>query len=1468
MQFFTGASAQALAAGLKGKGGAIPIPLALAATLCLCILLGTPQAVARPGINSDGAAPRAVNSANREDMEDMRVKVLGGDVRMTRRWTRSGWEWNSRWNPILTYSEYKSQLDARQQADLNTAESEARIAALRHFGKGAFRSGGGGGGRFGLAARQSVPTESCKLPYEHYLFRNGQSYRPEEFLAGFGCPTPVGDEYHAQLLFTITKQDNNYTWRDRRGNLTFYEAGSLAYYEDRNGVRVSLEYEGGRVKSVKDHHGNTVISYHWRELQDQVDGETASTYVLEKLEDYTGRTVIYHYGEDSADSLNYRQLVAVTDMRGHNWTYQYRTLSDGERTLKSLTDPNGRIITYSTNADGDISGSENADGAGISYSHSYDRQAKTYIFTRRDKSGVITETWHDAAGMPIKQSIGGELQYTIEYQYSGNNTAASLADRYSFTGAARSGGGSGSFSANNDPVRLVSSITTDARGLQTKRYYDTFRNVTRTEYADGSDTTTEWNTRLTLPLREKDQRGVITEYEYDERGNLLTLTEAVGTSEQRITRYTYDQYGQVLSQITGESTAGNTALATTTWEYDAHGNVTRMVSPEQEVTEYQDYDVNGYAHTVLDARLNTWIREFDAVGNQLSDLNPYGQGYSYQYDAAGDLVKVTDASGSSLHIINNAAGLPRSVTDDSGNQLALAYDKGNRLVTVTDAEGASIGLEYDGQNRLQALVDGEQNRIQYSYQQNLLSKIQYPTYAEGLGYDKRNRIEQSKQNANNLEYLRTYGYDLGQNLTSDTDALANTEQYQYDALNRLVAIIDPVNGEEKKTRFSYDARDNLLQVQDPEGRLTVYTYDKADRLKTETKHDFIGTNKQRVYNYDANGNLVEVINPQQEKRGYSYDDANRLSKLEVFAHKDNAQPVKVVDYHYNTKAQYTGYTQQPGVDTANATADIVHHGETYTYDALNRLESVWVDYYGEGAQAAEITFSKSYSYSYYGNGLKKTYSNPEGITYTYYYNKNNQLAAVHVPGEGQLAWTNFNWMAPQTLLLPGGNKITLTYDDFLRVKERILEDSAGNDKATAVYEYDLESNIKGIDTEHGAYAFGYDDLYRLTEADYPLDNAANDEQFGYDGVGNRTDYAAGEVAGTEFISTSSEVLEYNDHNQLTGITGDDPASFQYNDNGHTTQKVQGGVTWDYRYNHEERLIAVDKNTQTVGKYQYNPYGQRIRKQADSATYFLYNEEGMAAEYDAGGNLIKEYHFKPGMPWMTEPLFQRVASGEVYYYQNDHLGTPQRMVDKSGAVVWEARYEAFGKAKVLVGVVGNDLRFPGQYFDGESGLHHNYMRDYDSSGGRYLQSDPIGLYGGVNFYLYAHSDPISFSDPSGEAFWFLFLVNTAAYVDCFQKCKGNASLSGLAAKILCAVGDFDGNAICAAYCLKEFVNPLKYLKAAKKIWDKASPMLKRKNKDGLPSPEKTKRKKKRKDQKDSRKKKRKEQQKSRKKNRGK
>ena len=108
-----------------------------------------------------------------------------------------------------------------------------------------------------------------------------------------------------------------------------------------------------------------------------------------------------------------------------------------------------------------------------------------------------------------------------------------------------------------------------------------------------------------------------------------------------------------------------------------------------------------------------------------------------------------------------------------------------------------------------------------------------------------------------------------------------------------------------------------------------------------------------------------------------------------------------------------------------------------------------------------------------------------------------------------------------------------------------------------------------------------------------------------------------------------------------------------------------------------------------------------------------------------------------------------AQAGIYYYINNHLGTPQQMVDIAGTVVWQADYLPFGKAEVdPSSTVENNIRFPGQYYDEESGLHYNWHRYYDPSTGRYMTPDPIGLKGGINLYSYVSQNPINSTDPTG------------------------------------------------------------------------------------------------------------------------
>jgi len=192
------------------------------------------------------------------------------------------------------------------------------------------------------------------------------------------------------------------------------------------------------------------------------------------------------------------------------------------------------------------------------------------------------------------------------------------------------------------------------------------------------------------------------------------------------------------------------------------------------------------------------------------------------------------------------------------------------------------------------------------------------------------------------------------------------------------------------------------------------------------------------------------------------------------------------------------------------------------------------------------------------------------------------------------------------------------------------------------------------------------------------------------------------------------------------------------------------VVQRFVYDAENRLVRVeDGSGGLIAHYEYDPFGRRLWKEVNGErTYFFYADEGLIAEFDESGNEIRSYGWQPDSTWGTNPLWLK-QNGKYYWYRNDHLGTPQTLVDAAGNVVWQARYTAFGKADILVDTVENNLRFPGQYFDAETGLHYNYHRYYDPLTGRYTQPDPIGFAGGeVNWYAYVGNNPVSWIDPWG------------------------------------------------------------------------------------------------------------------------
>jgi RHS repeat-associated protein len=111
--------------------------------------------------------------------------------------------------------------------------------------------------------------------------------------------------------------------------------------------------------------------------------------------------------------------------------------------------------------------------------------------------------------------------------------------------------------------------------------------------------------------------------------------------------------------------------------------------------------------------------------------------------------------------------------------------------------------------------------------------------------------------------------------------------------------------------------------------------------------------------------------------------------------------------------------------------------------------------------------------------------------------------------------------------------------------------------------------------------------------------------------------------------------------------------------------------------------------------------------------------------------------------------------KLYWYQNDHLGTPIALTGSLGDTLYECQYNAYGQIinethhqDDIDSLPNNPLRFQGQYYDEETGLHYNLNRYYDPFIGRYITQDPLGILGGLNSYQYVNGDPINWIDPLG------------------------------------------------------------------------------------------------------------------------
>jgi RHS repeat-associated protein len=119
---------------------------------------------------------------------------------------------------------------------------------------------------------------------------------------------------------------------------------------------------------------------------------------------------------------------------------------------------------------------------------------------------------------------------------------------------------------------------------------------------------------------------------------------------------------------------------------------------------------------------------------------------------------------------------------------------------------------------------------------------------------------------------------------------------------------------------------------------------------------------------------------------------------------------------------------------------------------------------------------------------------------------------------------------------------------------------------------------------------------------------------------------------------------------------------------------------------------------------------------------------------------------------------------IYYYHNDHLGTPCFLTDEAGSIVWRREQTPFGVTSYERGTTTENLRFPGQYFDAETGQCDNLFRTYNPELARYIEADPMGQSGGINVYPYTGGDPMNYVDPWGLYWEYVQSTGQLNYVD--------------------------------------------------------------------------------------------------------
>ena len=1082
------------------------------------------------------------------------------------------------------------------------------------------------------------------------------------------------------------------------GGDTYVDAagGYYAFEKDESGNFIEIKKDGLVLRQ-------TAVGFEVEEIGGDthlfdIDGKLLS------LIDANGNTLTMVYDAEgrlvrvkdvtSRDALTFvyddqGHITKATDASGRSVNYEYDALGN----LVKVVDPAGNFHTYTYNEYHGVLSKTNPldETVAIEYAYPFSGVVGKVI----DPAGNAKTYEYDMAGRAysVTDKNGRKVSKTLDSDgYLASQTDAAT--------------GSGT---NIERLADGTIKKTDELGNVTVKQEDERGNVIRRVDAEGNQWSYTYNAdnRLT---NSTSPDGRVDSFEYDAKGNLVKETLAKGTSEALITTYVYDPYGQITSITSGG--------AVTAFTYDGVGNVDKITDPLGNSTT-MEYDAGGNLTALTDARGNTSRFTYDQLGNVLTVTDPISGVTEYAYNADGRLTGAKDPLGRTMGVETDYKGRKTATVDALGNRKEFTYDAEGNLVAITEGD-AVTAMAYDTSKRLASVTDAEGNTTTYEYATSATcgscgggSAKRPVKVTDPLGnltqfsFDKNGNITGIKDPLLNFTGLTLD--NLGR-VSVRIDANNNTTAFAYDLLGRVVTETDANGG---VTTFTYDAQGRLASLSDPKGNTTAYLYDLAGRVTKETRP----MHETTEYTYYPNGLVKTVKDAKAQVTSYTYDAANRLTEI---TYADNSRDAFTYDKAGNMLTYSGG-----GVSG------------TLTYDALNRKLTETMDFAGVGG-----AFSKTFSYTYDSRGNKASYTSAEGTGHSYAYNKINR--PISMAFDGKTVNFDYQWKRLVKAAFPGDVTTDYQYNANSWLAA-IITRQGGTTLLTRQYGLDKVGNVTTNSTDVGDYGYSYDKLYELTGV---VDPVLDDEAYTYDAAGNR------------LSSTSTQGgWTYNAGNALLGF---DTVSYAYDNNGNTIEKNVNGVITRYVYDARNRLASVELPGGNVVTYAYDPFGRRVKKSITpsplggegggegDATFYLYTAEGLSGEYSATGGLNKGYGWKPNSTWGTNPVFM-TEGGSYYYYHNDRLGAPQKMTDNTGAIVWSANYTAFGAAYVdPASTIENNLRFPGQYFDSETGLHYNWNRYYDPATGRYTQKDPIGFMAGdSNLYRYVKGNPVNVVDSDGQ-----------------------------------------------------------------------------------------------------------------------